>query len=882
MSKRPTFSVLAALAVISSAACSGIEGGPDASGRRDGSAVFDSGSYDGGGLDDAGDGGGHDAGDGGGVACAPQRVEACSCAAGATGTRECLPDGRRFAACDCTVYGREIFVAVDGDDTASGAAGAPKATLGGALAVVRALRSAGPLPAGGVVIWMAGGVYRLSATERLGLDVSGAPGAPVVIRAQAGAPVRITGGTSLPSAGFAPLSASDPLYARVDPAARANVQVFDLSTVGITDFGTIRQRGSSTGAASSGMELFVDGEPMRLGRWPDVDEHTAAAPQSASGAELNVYGSVSPDVTGHYVQTGTSDGVSTFRREGLVGGRQYNLYRYAWTYMGTPFRAWFLTTATTGAPNRADPSWQQYNGAEGSFLLNTMTANAGATGEIRFTDPRLVTHGYAETAAPVTSMSFGYLQDRPSRWTTAPDAWLHGHWAYYWADYHVPMGSLDGAHRIITMSSSPEYGVAVGLPWYAYNLLEEVTEGGEWYVDRTRGRLYFYPTGPLGTAEVVVSRLEGPLLQFTDASHIELRGVVLEHSRGSLLQMTGGTGNRLVGVTLQNAGAEAASIAGTDQGVQYALVRNLGTSGVILEGGDRRSLTPGDNFIEDSDLHHVGRWDETYQAAIGLYGVGNRASHNHIHDLPATAVVFEGNEHVIELNDIHDVVRSTRDAAAIYTGHDWGYRGNVVRYNYVHDLHSIFIEGEGTLHAVYLDDCVSGERVEGNIFANIADSAIFQNGGRDNITVGNVIASSGGGLLSLAECVAHPPNNIPGNPGNKLERIQAMLYQSAPWSVRYPALARMPNDYATLINPALTWLYPEGSIFSSNLGSQIADAAWMTDDGRSLSHYAARQDNVLTAASPFVDGTGADPTLTAAVLATPGLSAIPTDQIGIR
>ncbi len=869
MHGRSYFLVLAGLTALWSASCVGSNNPPDASGVHA----------------DADDGGEVDAGqrgDAGSLACEPQRVEACSCGAGATGTRECLPNGSHFTTCDCTLYGREIFVAVDGDDAASGTAGAPKATLGGALAVVRALRSAGPLPAGGVVIWMAGGVYRLSRTETLGLDVSGSPGTPVVIRAQAGAPVRITGGTSLPSASFAPLSASDPLWGRVDAVARPKVQVFDLSTVGITDFGTIRQRGSSTGAPSSGMELFVDGEPMRLGRWPDVDEHTAAAPQSASGAALDVFGSVTPDVTGHYVQTGTADGVSTFTRQGLVGGKQYNLYRYAWTYMGKAFRAWFLTTATTGAPNRADPSWQQYDGADAAVLLNTMTPNQGATGEVRFTDPTLVTHGYAETAAPVTSTSFGYLQARPSRWTTAPDGWLHGHFAYYWADFHVPMGPVDGARRTITMGASPEYGVAVRQPWYAYNLLEEVTQGGEWYVDRTRGRLYFYPPGPLGSAEVTVSRLEGPLLRFTDASHVELRGVVIEHSRGSLLQMTGGTGNRLVGVTLQNAGAEAASIAGTDQGVQYALVRNLGTSGVILRGGDRRSLTPGNNFIEGSDLSDVGRWDETYQPAIGLYGFGTRASHNHIHDLPATAVVFEGNEHLVELNDIHDVVRSTRDAAAIYTGHDWGYRGNVVRYNFVHDLRSVFVEGEGTLHAVYLDDCVSGERVEGNIFARIADIAVFQNGGRDDITSGNVIASSGGGLLSLAECVVHPPNNIAGSPANKLERIQAMLYQSAPWSVRYPALARMPNDYATLVDPALTWLYPEGSIFSGNLGFEIGTATWMTDDGRSLSHYAALADNVLTVVSPFVDGAGADPRLTAAVLATPGFSAIPTDQIGIR
>lgn len=815
--------------------------------------------------------------------CEPQRVEACSCDVGSTGTRECRPDGSHFGSCDCTVYGRDIFVDVSGNDAASGDASTPKATLGGALAVVRGLVSAPEgLPAGGVVIWIAGGVYPFPATLTLGPEVSGSAGNPVVIRAQPGAAVRFSGGTVLPSVGFGPLDASDPLYARIDPLARAHVQVFDLRAAGITDYGAIRQRGSSSGAPSSGMELFVDGEPMRLGRWPDVDQHDAAAPQSATGSELDVYGSVSPDVTGHYVRTGEADGVSVFQRDGLVGGKQYRLSRYSWTYNGIPNRAWFLTTSSSSGPSPTDPWWVQYDGSDATNLLGVMSPNRGATGQVRFTSPSAVNHGYVETAAPATPTSFGYLQDRPRRWTSAPDAWLHGHWAYYWADYHVPMKSLDTLGKVVTVSAGPEYGIAVGLPWYAYNLLEEVTQGGEWYVDRTRGQLYFYPPYPLERASVVVSTLEGPLLKLENASHVELHGVVLEDVRGSLLQVTGGAHDRLVGVTLQNAGAQGADITGTDQGVQYALVRNVGAAGVILHGGDRATLAPGNNFIEDSDIHHVGRWDETYQAGIGLYGAGNRASHNNIHDLPATAVVFEGNEHLVELNDIHDVDRLTRDAGAIYTGHDWGYRGNIVRFNYIHEIRSVFLENGGTLHAIYLDDCVSGERVEGNIFVNIADAAVFHNGGRDNLVVGNVFVRTGGGLLVLAECVAHPPNDIPGDPANKLARIQAMHYQMPPWSVRYPALARMPNDHSTLDDPALTWLYPEGSVFSSNVGFEVADSTWMTDDRRSLSHYAARTDNALLAVSPFSDSTGKSLALTPAVLTTPGFAGIPVEQIGIR
>ena len=222
----------------------------------------------------------------------------------------------------------------------------------------------------------------------------------------------------------------------------------------------LRQRGSSNAAPSSGMEPFVDNEPMRLGRWPDVDQHDAVAPQSATGTELNVYGPVTPDITGHYVQAAAADGASVFPRQGLVGGKQYRLYRYSWIYMGTPNRAWFLTTSSRGGPSNSDPWWAQYEGSDAATMLGRMSPKAGATGELRFTNPTAVTLGYVETAAPVTSLSFGYLQARPSRWALAPDAWLHGHWAYYWADYHAPMKSLDATNRVLTMASAPEYGIA--------------------------------------------------------------------------------------------------------------------------------------------------------------------------------------------------------------------------------------------------------------------------------------------------------------------------------------------------------------------------------------------------------------------------------------
>ena len=75
-----------------------------------------------------------------------------------------------------------------------------------------------------------------------------------------------------------------------------------------------------------------------------------------------------------------------------------------------------------------------------------------------------------------------------------------------------------------------------------------------------------------------------------------------EDVRADLVHMSGGAHNRLVGVTLQNAGAQGADITGTDDGVQYALVRNVGNAPLAPLMGGAYELTNGAFFRNDCDM----------------------------------------------------------------------------------------------------------------------------------------------------------------------------------------------------------------------------------------------------------------------------------------
>ena len=87
--------------------------------------------------------------------------------------------------CACAVAS-EFYVAPDGRDTNAGAQDAPFATLARARDTVRALKRGGPLPDGGITVWIKGGVYRFDTTLELKQEDSGTAGAPITYRAWVG------------------------------------------------------------------------------------------------------------------------------------------------------------------------------------------------------------------------------------------------------------------------------------------------------------------------------------------------------------------------------------------------------------------------------------------------------------------------------------------------------------------------------------------------------------------------------------------------------------------------------------------------------------------------------------------------------------------------
>ena len=481
----------------------------------------------------------------------------------------------------------------------------------------------------------------------------------------------------------------------------------------------------------------------------------------------------------------------------------------------------------------------------------------------------------AGAAADQGADHFAYDGDRPAQWAKADDAWVYGYWQFDWADGYTKILGVDAArHQIRTDKAGDLLAYTPGHRWYALNLLEELDTPGEWYLDRTSGLLYFWPPSDVGAGHPIVS-LTRDLIHVDGVSNVTLRGLTLEACRGDAITIQGGSHDLVVGCRVLGAGDRGVVIAAaSDSGVRDGEITGTGEGGITLSGGDRKTLTPGRNFVVNCRLHNYSRWARTYRPGVGVDGVGNRVAHCLIYDAPHNAILLGGNDHVIEYNEIHHVCRETGDSGAFYMGRDWTMRGNVVRFNYFHDLAAGGgVAGEyHDVMAIYLDDTAAGTTVFGNLCVR-AGHAVQIGGGRDNTVSNNVFVDCRPAVSLDARGLGWAAKFLtPGGGWDMQGRLAAVPYDKPPYSTRYPHLADVLSD-----NPNA----PKYVVIQHNVAVRCPDWLQIQDKADTLPGITIG-DNLTNTDPLFVDAAHGDYRLKPNSPAfTLGFQRLPIEKMGL-
>jgi hypothetical protein len=663
--------------------------------------------------------------------------------------------------------GREFFVSPGGDDRHAGTAAAPFATLARARDAVRQLVAREGRPPGGIAVTLAPGTYRLTDTFRLGPEDGGTAESPVIYRAGSPGTATLYGGTEI--GGFTPVTDASVL-ARLPAETRGRVWQCDLRSQGITDYGTLAIRGFGHLSPPPTLEVYFDGAPTTLARWP----------------------------------------------------------------------------------------------------------NQGSAGIGRLVEP-------GDKAAHRPTV-FTYLGDRPARWATAPDAWLFGYFRFLWADSTLPVGRIDPVARTIATAEPYEYtglGGAdntQGIRYHVFNLLEEIDEPGEWYLDRGKGILYLYPPSDPAQAVVELSMLAGPMIEAQRTSHLRIEGLVVDLGRSDGIVLREAEDCLIAGCTIRRLAANGLRILGGHRDTAYGCdIHTIGRRASEVVGGDRATLTPGAHRVENCRIHDFGRIDRTYTPGIELAGVGHTVAHNLLSDCPSSAIRIEGNDHVIEYNEVRDAVLESDDQGAMELFGNPTYRGVVFRYNLFRDIGPKLrpeaqVAGQAALR---FDDVISGMQVYGNVFYRAASGwfgAIQINSGRDNVIDRNL-------FIECRECVSggwEESNNIWGQVRDG--KPPADFYLSPLYLARYPAMAGMlqaPGRNDVTGNVALrcagAWATPAGK----------TEPTWVVPPARVRPDRWLLQGNTaLPGDDPLVIVSGDKFRLDPVRLEAIGLGFIPLEEIG--
>lgn len=320
-----------------------------------------------------------------------------------------------------------------------------------------------------------------------------------------------------------------------------------------------------------------------------------------------------------------------------------------------------------------------------------------------------------------------------------------------------------------------------------WNIREGMKQQGQWYLDRTLGRVVYWPmTGEdMEKVEVIVPTVYEILNFIEKVKNVTIKGLTFAitntpliaaefaavRMHGTVQSLDGLENCSFTGLKIKNTGGHGLKLLGSCKAVtiEDCEISYTGAGGILFQNNmievektgvqTMVSCMPSESIeaqpdcnIINNHIHHVG---VISTSAIAISAFCCNIIHNEVSDTPYSGISYgpfngkkHGGKHVlIEHNIVSRAMQVLNDGAAIYaTFADNGIiRGNIARDIQQSD------ESGSVKNTIYLDELSEGWLIEGNMVLN-CDHPTLNHIASNNIIRNNIFVSDSFLKMNIIRC----------------------------------------------------------------------------------------------------------------------------------
>ena len=381
-----------------------------------------------------------------------------------------------------------------------------------------------------------------------------------------------------------------------------------------------------------------------------------------------------------------------------------------------------------------------------------------------------------------------------------------------WLEYHMPIDRIDRQNKKIISTKKGGRAIEADDDYYLEGGRIMLDNPGEWYLDRSEEKLYYFPlegeTDIVATIPSLVNvlRLQGDAASDQLVEHVQFKGLTFSHTTWVLPRDAEESGYGQADIRMEGAvfltGAknclfEACEITAIgNYGLEMSLgcsnnrvlrcnIHDLGAGGFLIGpkirpkgkvaaeeiGGalppvlEKPTDATHTNEIADCRIYDGGRY---FHCAVGIWigqSPDNHIHHNEIYNFYYSGIstgwtwgygpaLATGN--IFEYNKIHHIGKLTNgdgsvlsDLGGIYTlGNQ---TGTIIRFNEFHDIWA----GKYGGWAIYCDEGTTNILIENNLAYRCRHACFNQHYGKDNLIRNNIFAFADTSVIMMAKIQPH-------------------------------------------------------------------------------------------------------------------------------